>query len=923
MRNLKKIKILSKIGLFIFIILATVIHSAYAAGTIIITPDNPNGWWFYEETPTGSGTFTYGPLTPPLGGGSMQLTVNGTGGEIFGTFAFVGTRLDAITSLSYSTYRSIGSSALAPSLQLDIDTDVTDTNTAWQGRLVYEPYYITQNVLTGAWQTWNTLDNATSTGNWWFTRAPGNAICSISSPCTWAKVLANFPNAGIRSAGANTGALQFKAGGGWAGGFVGNVDAFSIGVNNIVTTYDFELPYTVPTTVSISPNSKLSSGAAFTLTMNGTNFFPASIVQWNSLNRPTTFISPTQLTASISSADLVPANTIAITVVNPTPGGGVSNAQLFTIIAPTRYTAWIDHGVGYTDPLGSAYYPSVVYDKNGFGAGVPQYKMWYSDGNGPVYLTASSDGATWGTRTTLTGVSNASHVQVLYDSNCFGAPVCNASAIKYKIWFWDMGAPTIYSISSMAVAESADGIIWVNKTSVVQNSAAKLVQDPDTGLGWNRGTYGPVNIFYQAGATNTGVDPWGYRYVMYYDGTDGGHEVTGLAYSSDGVLWSAYSGNPVLSGSTIGAWDCWSSVYGTVYKDTQGFHYFYSGKGQDNGSGGCMSPLSNNFNGIGHAFSSDGKTWVKDAHSIFEISDGVLYRSGRIYTPSVIDDGSGTLRMYSSVMDSAGVQKKIGYATLSILATTSAPVVSSGGGNVAPTKVIFSGRAYPNSSIEIFLKSNQTAAYRFVPQAVSNMSADGNFDVTYTGLFGGDYIFGLQARDKDGRKSGIVQASVDLLSADKLILQNIFLPPTISLLRTSVRAGDFISIAGYATTGGIVEAEIDGKISRLGIIAGGDGYYKALLSTAQLSYGTHTIRVRQKSEGEMSDFSSNKIFTVSKVFFPMTDLNNDGRIDISDWSIFLSLWISKDDTARKRIDFNGDGKVDIADFSIFMQSLKQ
>lgn len=253
--------------------------------------------------------------------------------------------------------------------------------------------------------------------------------------------------------------------------------------------------------------------------------------------------------------------------------------------------------------------------------------------------------------------------------------------------------------------------------------------------------------------------------------------------------------------------------------------------------------------------------------------------------------------------------------------TPGAAAVSSGG-VVSPTKVNFMGLAYPGSKIEVFFKSSQDSLYREIPQAASSVDADGTFDVSYTGLFGGDYIFGLQAEDKDGNKSGIVQATVDLLSADKLIIRDMFLPPTLNLLRTAVRVGDFVSMSGYAAVGTTIEVEVDGKITS-SIKSGDDGSYKILISTAQFAPGNHHIRLRQRIGNKSSGFSSNKVFTVSKVFFPVTDLNNDGKIDIRDWSIFLSLWNSKDAEARKRIDFNGDGKVDVADFSIFMQSLKQ
>ena len=42
-----------------------------------------------------------------------------------------------------------GGSALAISLGFDIDYDVTDLNTAYQGRLTFEPYY-TNTVMTGS-----------------------------------------------------------------------------------------------------------------------------------------------------------------------------------------------------------------------------------------------------------------------------------------------------------------------------------------------------------------------------------------------------------------------------------------------------------------------------------------------------------------------------------------------------------------------------------------------------------------------------------------------------------------------------------------------------------------------------------------------------------------------------------------------------
>ena len=93
----------------------------------------------------------------------------------------------------------------------------------------------------------------------------------------------------------------------------------------------------VPTTTSIAPNSATAGGAQFTLTVNGTNFIPNSVIYWGASPLATTYVSATQVTSTISAAYIATGGTITVTVQNPTPGGGTSNGQTFTIndSAPT------------------------------------------------------------------------------------------------------------------------------------------------------------------------------------------------------------------------------------------------------------------------------------------------------------------------------------------------------------------------------------------------------------------------------------------------------------------------------------------------------------------------------------------------------------------------------------------------------------
>jgi subtilisin family serine protease len=89
-----------------------------------------------------------------------------------------------------------------------------------------------------------------------------------------------------------------------------------------------------PTIASLSPASVPAAGPAFTLTVNGTNFATTSVVRWNGATRPTTFVSASQLRASIGAADIATIGQSTVTVSTPAPGGGVSNALTFSTTPP-------------------------------------------------------------------------------------------------------------------------------------------------------------------------------------------------------------------------------------------------------------------------------------------------------------------------------------------------------------------------------------------------------------------------------------------------------------------------------------------------------------------------------------------------------------------------------------------------------------
>ena len=94
-------------------------------------------------------------------------------------------------------------------------------------------------------------------------------------------------------------------------------------------------PFTIsalaPTITGLSPASAAPGGAAFTLTVNGTNFDSSATVEWDSTALTTTYVNTTQLTAAVPASLIATAGSVSVTV---TDAGGTSAAATFTI-APT------------------------------------------------------------------------------------------------------------------------------------------------------------------------------------------------------------------------------------------------------------------------------------------------------------------------------------------------------------------------------------------------------------------------------------------------------------------------------------------------------------------------------------------------------------------------------------------------------------
>lgn len=121
----------------------------------------------------------------------------------------------------------------------------------------------------------------------------------------------------------------------------------------------------------------------------------------------------------------------------------------------------------------------------------------------------------------------------------------------------------------------------------------------------------------------------GNGYMMWYHGDDGSIRNIGLATSSDGISWTKYTGNPVLSPGTGSDWDVKDVEAPTVIFDGNTYKMWYAGMN------------SSNDIQIGYAYSTDGITWQKYVNNpVLMVSSNATDWDGHyVRNPEVYFDG--------------------------------------------------------------------------------------------------------------------------------------------------------------------------------------------------------------------------------------------------------------------------------------------
>jgi hypothetical protein len=100
------------------------------------------------------------------------------------------------------------------------------------------------------------------------------------------------------------------------------------------TATNLEVDNPAPVVTAISPSSVPLGSTPPTITITGTGFVSGSTVTYNGNAETANYVSGTQLTITLSTADIAVAGSFPIVVTNAAPGGGTSANTVFTVTAP-------------------------------------------------------------------------------------------------------------------------------------------------------------------------------------------------------------------------------------------------------------------------------------------------------------------------------------------------------------------------------------------------------------------------------------------------------------------------------------------------------------------------------------------------------------------------------------------------------------
>ncbi len=231
------------------------------------------------------------------------------------------------------------------------------------------------------------------------------------------------------------------------------------------------------------------------------------------------------------------------------------------------------------------------------------------------------------------------------------------------------------------------------------------------------------------------------------------------------------------------------------------------------------------------------------------------------------------------------------------------------------TKVVISGKSYPHAEVHILIDG------RVIGIVDTDAKADFYFESNE--ITAGVASFGFWSEDKDGLKSTLLTLTLRVISNAVTTISGVNISPSIDVSQNSVRQGETVRIYGQTVPDTKINIHIHSDEEFIEEAQSAeDGAWEIDFDTTPLELDFHTAKalflVEQGDNIIKSGFSRSVSFHVGKIggeaACAEADLNHDGRVNLTDFSILLYYW----DTDNECADQNQNGIVDLVDFSIMM-----
>ena len=227
---------------------------------------------------------------------------------------------------------------------------------------------------------------------------------------------------------------------------------------------------------TISPNQVLTGTTTPTqVTVSGTNFIPASVVELGGVAVATTYVSATQLAFQLPVATEATTQQIAVSVTNPTPGGGTaqfgfldilpqSSTPIISQVSPSQFL--VGSGTSAITVTGTNLFPSANFQL------VPSsFSVLWNGTTLAIQQTASSNGVDSITATVPASLLATSGTATIAVSNQSASPSLSNSV---TVSITNAPTPTLTSISPSAGPINTSATLILTGTDFTENSTVAM-----------------------------------------------------------------------------------------------------------------------------------------------------------------------------------------------------------------------------------------------------------------------------------------------------------------------------------------------------------------------------------------------------------------------------------------------------------------